>query len=68
MTDHALRTANGSGFMSRMGELGLGLAAIALLLLVVAPLGWHEGWWHFRIAFFYLMQYSAYIGAGAARW
>src|SRR5271170_6822524 len=66
MTDHALRTAGGSRVTGRIGEFGLGLAVIALLLLVVAPLGWHEGWWHFRIAFFYLMQYSAYIGAGAA--
>jgi len=66
MTDHALRAAGGSRIMSRIGEFGFGLAAISLLLLAVAPLGWHFGWWHFRIAFFELMQYSAYIGAGAA--
>jgi uncharacterized protein (DUF1499 family) len=66
MTDHALRVSGGSRLTSRIGGAGFGLAVIALLLLAIAPLGWQLGWWHFRIAFFTLMQYSAYIAAGAA--
>jgi uncharacterized protein (DUF1499 family) len=67
MTDHALRTAaSGSRWTGRIADLGLALAAVALILLVLAPLGWRAGWWHFRVSFFYLMEYSAYIGAGAA--
>jgi uncharacterized protein (DUF1499 family) len=66
MTDQALRATGGSRLTGRIGEAGFGLAVIALLLLAVAPLGWQAGWWHFRVAFFILMQYSAYIAAGAA--
>ncbi|MEJ0067520.1 MAG: DUF1499 domain-containing protein [Pseudomonadota bacterium] len=66
MTDQVLRAAGGSRLTSRIGDVGFGLAVIAFLLLAVAPLGWHAGWWHFRFAFFTLMPYSAYIGAGAA--
>jgi uncharacterized protein (DUF1499 family) len=45
--------------------LGFGLAVVAAVLLVVSPLGWHAGWWHFRFAFFWLMTYSAYIALAA---
>jgi uncharacterized protein (DUF1499 family) len=45
--------------------LGFGLTVVALVLLVVSPLGWHAGWWHFRFAFFWLMPYSAYIAMAA---
>src|SRR5437764_15409174 len=38
--------------------LGLGLAASALLLLAVAPIGWRAGWWHYRFAFSWLMTSS----------
>jgi uncharacterized protein (DUF1499 family) len=41
--------------------LGFGLALIALVLLAAAPVGWRAGWWHFRVAFFYLMTYSGFI-------
>jgi uncharacterized protein (DUF1499 family) len=46
--------------------LSLGLAAAALLLLVVSPLGWRAGWWHFRFAFFWLMSASGFIALAAA--
>jgi len=46
--------------------LGLGLAAVALVLLAISPLGWREGWWHFRFAFTWLMPASGYIAAAAA--
>ena len=45
--------------------LGLGLGVVALVLLVVSPLGWRAGWWHFRFAFSWLMTYSAYIALAA---
>jgi uncharacterized protein (DUF1499 family) len=46
--------------------LGFGLAAVALVLLAISPLGWREGWWHFRFAFTWLMPYSGYIALTAA--
>jgi uncharacterized protein (DUF1499 family) len=45
--------------------LGLGLATVAFVLLAVSPLGWRQGWWHFRFAFSWLMPYSGYIAAAA---
>jgi uncharacterized protein (DUF1499 family) len=41
--------------------LGLGLAALALLLLAIGPLGWRLGWWHYRFAFSWLMTTSAIL-------
>jgi hypothetical protein len=46
--------------------LGLGLATVAFVLLAVSPLGWRQGWWHFRFAFTWLMPFSAYIALAAA--
>src|SRR6516165_2262379 len=66
MTDQALRAAGGSRLTYRLAEVGIGLAAVALVMLAIAPLGWRLGWWHFRTGFFVFMEYSAYIGAGAA--
>lgn len=45
--------------------VGLALAVIAALLLVLGPLGWRAHWWSFRIAFLYLLPYSAYFGIAA---
>ena len=49
----------------RAAWLGCGLAVIALVLLVISPLGWRAGWWHFRVSFFWLMTYSGYIALAA---
>jgi uncharacterized protein (DUF1499 family) len=46
-------------------RLGFWLLVISLLLLAAAPLGWRFGVWHFRTAFFVVMQYSAYLAAAA---
>jgi uncharacterized protein (DUF1499 family) len=46
--------------------LGFGLAIVALVLLVLGPLGWRAGWWHYRFAFAWLMTYSAYVAIAAA--
>ncbi len=45
--------------------LGLGLVAVASALLAISPLGWLEGWWHFRFAFSWLMPVSGYLALAA---
>src|SRR5262245_24483660 len=45
--------------------LGLCLAALALLLLALSPIGWRAGWWHFRFAVTWLMSTSGMIAAAA---
>jgi uncharacterized protein (DUF1499 family) len=42
------------------------LAAIAVLLLALVPLGWRAGWWGYRFSLLSLMPYSAYCGIAAA--
>lgn len=60
--ENAQLTPSKSGTWAlRCAYLGFGLALIAMLLLAVSPFGWRAGWWHFRVAFFSLMTYSAYI-------
>jgi uncharacterized protein (DUF1499 family) len=39
---------------------------LALVLLGVSPVGWREGWWHFRFALTWLMPSSGYIALAAA--
>lgn len=41
------------------------LAAIAVLLLALGPIGWRSGWWQFRFAFLTLMPWAAYFGIAA---
>ena len=43
----------------------LALAAIAVVLLALGPIGWRVGWWHFRFAFVTLMPWAAYFGIAA---
>jgi uncharacterized protein (DUF1499 family) len=43
----------------------LALAAIAVVLLAVGPVGWRAGWWHFRFALLTLMPWAAYFGIAA---
>lgn len=51
---------------SQVGALlGLWLAALALSLLAISPLGWRAGWWHYRFAFTWLMPASGFIAAAA---
>ena len=58
--------------MKKALGLALGVALFALLLAIAAavllalgPIGWHAGWWHFRVAFFSLMPWAAYSGLAA---
>lgn len=43
----------------------LALAAIAVVLLALGPIGWRAGWWPFRFAFLTLMPWAAYFGIAA---
>lgn len=47
-------------------SIGLLLAAIAVLLLALAPGGWRAGWWPYRFSLATLMPLAAYCGAAAA--
>jgi len=60
MSDITMSGAGRLGYY--LPRLGFGLAALALLLLALAPVGWRTGLWHFRTSFYYLMQPSAYFG------
>src|SRR5262249_20562866 len=47
-------------------QIGVALVILALVLLVLGPLGWRLGWWHYRLAFYWLMPgagFSALAGA-----
>src|SRR6516162_11469161 len=41
------------------------LAVAAAVLLILGPIGWRAGWWHFRFAFLTLMPWAAYFGIAA---
>ena len=45
--------------------LGAVLAAAAVVLLALGPIGWRAGWWHFRFAFQTLMPWAGYFGIAA---
>jgi uncharacterized protein (DUF1499 family) len=45
--------------------LGLVLAAIAAVLLALAPIGWRAGWWPLRFSFLILMPAAGYVGVAA---
>jgi uncharacterized protein (DUF1499 family) len=51
--------------LRHLPALGFLLAAIAVALLALGPIGWRAGWWNFRVAFFYLMPWAAYFGIAA---
>jgi uncharacterized protein (DUF1499 family) len=56
--------------VSRIGfyasRLGLALAVLSVVLLALAPIGWRTGLWHFRTAFWSLMEPAAFVGAAGA--
>jgi uncharacterized protein (DUF1499 family) len=45
--------------------LALILAAGAVLLLALGPIGWRAHWWDLRFSLLTLMSYSAYLGVAA---
>jgi len=54
---------------SRLGyyvpRLGFWLAVLAGVMLGLAPIGWRLDLWHFRTAFWYVMEPAAFVAAGA---
>ncbi|MBV8165950.1 MAG: hypothetical protein JO021_04095, partial [Alphaproteobacteria bacterium] len=66
MTDHAIRATGGSRLVGHLGSLGIAAAIVALILLALAPLGFRAGWWHYSVAFNYLLTYAVYVGIAAA--
>jgi uncharacterized protein (DUF1499 family) len=60
-------TASGAGRspLRHLPVLAALLAAAAVVLLALGPIGWRAGWWHFRFAFQTLMPWAAYCGIAA---
>ncbi len=60
-------TAAGAGRspLRYLPVLAAALAAVAVALLVLGPIGWRAGWWNFRFAFRALMPWAAYCGIAA---
>jgi len=46
-------------------RVGFALAVLSALMLAAAPLGWRLGLWHFRTAFWYVMEPAFFVGAAA---
>jgi uncharacterized protein (DUF1499 family) len=40
---------------------GLLLVVVGVIVLAVGPLGWRAGWWHYRVAFAWMMPYGGYF-------
>lgn len=60
MTSSAISTRPPSQALSGLAIAGFGLAVVALLLLVVAPLGWRAGWWSYGLSLLTLLPYAGY--------
>lgn len=60
-------TASGAGRspLRHLPVLAAVLAAAAVVLLALGPIGWRAGWWHFRVAFQTLMPWAGYCGIAA---
>jgi uncharacterized protein (DUF1499 family) len=60
-------TASGIGRspLRHLPVLAALLAAAAVVLLALGPIGWRVGWWHFRFAFQTLMPWAGYCGIAA---
>ncbi len=66
MTTLTISSGARSRIFTSAPTVGLLLAAIAVVLLVLAPLGYRAGWWNYRISLLYLMPYAGYFGVAAA--
>lgn len=54
-----------SGLGFYLPRLALLLAILSLVLMILAPLGWRIGLWHFRVSFYYLLAPGALMGVAA---
>jgi uncharacterized protein (DUF1499 family) len=51
----------GSRLTAAAPAAGLLLVVIGLVVLAVGPLGWRAGWWHYRVAFTWMLPYGGYF-------
>jgi uncharacterized protein (DUF1499 family) len=65
MTIATTSSSAGRSLLRFMPLLAAVLAAVAVALLAIGPVGWRAGWWNFRFAFFSLMPWAAYFGIAA---
>ena len=65
MTIASTSSTAGRSLLRHAPLLALALAGIAVVLLILGPIGWRAGWWHFRFAFLTLMPWAAYFGIAA---
>ena len=65
MTLATTASAAGRSPLRHLPVLAGVLAAAAVVLLALGPIGWRAGWWHFRFAFQTLMPWAAYCGVAA---
>ena len=65
MTAAATRARPGRNLFRLAPPIGLILAAGAVLLFALGPVGWRWGWWDLRFSLLGMMTYSAYLGAAA---
>ena len=60
MANTALASRTRSPLIAIAPLAGFGLALIALVLLVLAPLGWRTGWWGYGLSLLTLLPYAGY--------
>jgi uncharacterized protein (DUF1499 family) len=65
MTVATISSATRRSLRQHIPKLALALAAIAVVLLALGPIGWRAGWWHFRFSLLTLMPWAAYFGLAA---
>jgi uncharacterized protein (DUF1499 family) len=67
MTTAASAAAAGvrARLLHRAPLLALALAAVAVVLLGLGPLGWRAGWWHYTVAFGTILPCAGYCGTAA---
>jgi hypothetical protein len=65
MTIATISSTTRRSLLRHIPELALALAAAAVVLLALAPIGWRAGWWHFRFSLLTLMPWAAYFGVAA---
>jgi uncharacterized protein (DUF1499 family) len=65
MTIATASSRSGRSLLRHTPLLAAALAAIAVVLLALGPVGWRAGWWQFRFALLTLMPWAAYFGIAA---
>lgn len=61
MTSSAVLSRTRSQLFLTAPAIGLGLAILAIVLLVLAPLGWRAGWWSYSVSLLTLLPYAGYV-------